>query len=217
MNRIKAAVPEPSLLQRFLHSELCNKIENGNQLRNEVDNRNLAREFLADSQRNVRNGMNSIELAVTKPDLLERLVRGEPRNQIESRNFAPEFLADSKRNVRNGVNSVELTVTEPDLLQRSLRQSRHPKPATRRTRGHQTLGIHLNTSLAAATSLAIALTLLTLSCGTPHSTTQSSATLPGTYLLTLTPISPQASPPPTLSLVLTVLKLPSKPSSRKAT
>ena len=189
MNRIKAAVPEPGLLQRFLHSELCNKIENGNQLRNEIDNRNFAPEFLADSQRNVRNGMNRVDLTVTEPDLLERLARGEPRNQIESRNFAPEFLADSQRNVRNGVNSVELTVTEPDLLQRSRRQSRHPKPATRRTRGHQTLGIHLNTSLPAATALAIALTLLTLSCGTPHSTTQSSATLPGTYLLTLTPIS----------------------------
>jgi hypothetical protein len=160
MNRIKAAVPEPGLLQRFLHSKLRNKVENRNQLRNEVDNRNLAREFLADSQ----------------------------------------------RNVRNEVNSVERTVTEPDLLQRSLRQSRHPKLANRRTRGHQPLGIHPNTSLAASTALAIALTLtlLTLSCGAPHSTTQSSATPPGTYLLTLTPVSPQSSAPPTLSLVLTV-------------
>jgi hypothetical protein len=172
----KVAAPEPS------------------QLRNGVANRSFVPESLADNQRNVRGGMNSVE----HHGQLRQL-----RNEIENREFAPESLADSHRGVKGGANSTEFTVTEP-ASPRSLRQSRRPKPATRRTPDQQTLGLHLNTSLAAATALAMALTLLTLSCGAPHSTTQSTATPPGTYLLTLTPTSPQASPPPTLSLALTV-------------
>jgi hypothetical protein len=209
----KVAAPEPSQLRNGVANRSfvpefradsqgtvrggINSVEHHGQLRqlcNEVENRNFARELRADDHQNVRGGMNSVE----HHGQLRQLC-----NEIENGEFAPESLADSHRGVKGGANSTEFTVTEP-APPRSLRQSRHPKPATRRTPDQQTLGLHLNTSLAAATALAISLTLLTLSCGAPHSTTQSTATPPGTYLLTLIPTSPQTSPPPTVSLALTV-------------
>ncbi len=83
--------------------------------------------------------------------------------------------------------------------------NRYPKVTTaRRTRNHQNFSKHVNPSLATATTLAIALTITAVSCGTPHPTTQTSSTPPGTYILTLTSTAPPASSPPTLSLTLTV-------------
>ena len=83
--------------------------------------------------------------------------------------------------------------------------NRYPKvTTTRRTRNHQNFSKHLNPSLATAATLAIALTITALSCGTPRPTTQTSSTPPGTYILTLTATAPPTSSPPTLSLTLTV-------------
>jgi hypothetical protein len=172
-------------------------------------NCSLLPQFLAGSLRCARRSMHLVAVAVAQPILLQTSPRyhGQLRqlgNQVENGSVVPGFLADSKRNVMDEVNSVESTVTEPDPLQPTLRRSRCRKPATHHKRSQQTLGIHPSTSLAAATALAMALTLLTLSCSAPNSTTQSSATLSGTYLLTLTSPSPHTSSPPTLSLVLTI-------------
>ena len=164
-------------------------------------------EFLAEIQRNSRSGLNSVEFTLTEPDL-QRWPRhhGQPRQlrtEVENRDFAPESLADSHQGAKGGINNAKFTMTEP-APPRSLSQARHSKSATRHTCGQQTPKLHLSTSSAAATALAIALTLLTLSCGSPNSTTQPSATPTGTYLLTLTSTSPQASSPPTQSLIVTI-------------
>ncbi len=194
-NRIKAAVSEPGL-QRFLRSQLCNEFEN----------RNLSREFLAEIQRNVRSGVNSFEFTLTEPDLQRSLRHHgqlrQLRNEVENRNSAPESLADSHRGARGGIDNAKFTMTEP-APPRSLSQSRHRKSASPHTCGQQPPQpprLILNTSLAAA----IALSLLTLSCSAPNSTTQPSATPSGTYLLALTSTSPQSSSPPTQTLILAI-------------
>ena len=75
--------------------------------------------------------------------------------------------------------------------------NRNPKvTTTRRIPNHQNLTKHLNPSLATAATLALALTLTALSCGTPHPTTQTSSTPPGTYILTLTSTAPPRLLPP---------------------
>ncbi len=90
-------------------------------------------------------------------------------------------------------------------LQPSLHGSRYPKVTTsHRTRHNQNFSKHVNPSLATAAIVAVALTLIAVSCGATHPTTQTSSTPPGTYILTLTSTAPPASSPPTLSLTLTV-------------
>ena len=198
LHRIAVAAARPGLLPPSLHHHGQLR-----QLGSESVSGNFPVESHAGSQRRLGDRANRIKAAVPERGLRQRFLNSQLRNEAENRDFAPESLADSHQGAKGGINNAKFTMTEP-APPRSLSQARHSKSATRHTCGQQTPKLHLSTSSAAATALAIALTLLTLSCGSPNSTTQPSATPTGTYLLTLTSTSPQASSPPTQSLIVTI-------------